>query len=37
MVDIQSATAEIRQGKKKKAERKKEEPQDENIMACPIT
>jgi len=36
MVDIQSATAEIRRGKKrkKKKERKK---QDENIMVCPIT
>jgi len=33
MVDIQSATAEIRPGKKKK-ERKK--PQGKNIMACPI-
>jgi len=30
MADIQSATAEIRQGKKKK------KPQDENIVACPI-
>jgi len=33
MADIQSATAEIRGGKKK--ERKK--PQGKNIMACPIT
>jgi len=33
MVDIQSATAEIRRGKKKE-ERKK--PQDKNLMACPI-
>jgi len=32
MVDIQSATAEIRRGKKDR--RKK--PQDENMMACPI-
>jgi len=32
MVDIQSATAEIRRGKKKK----KKKPQDENIMVCPI-
>jgi len=32
MADIQSATAEIRRGKKK--ERKK--PQDGNIMFCPI-
>jgi len=30
MVDIQSATAENRRGKKKK------KPQDKNIMACPI-
>jgi len=29
--DIQSATAEIRRGKKKK-----KKPQDENIMVCPI-
>jgi len=38
MVDIQSPTAEIRRGnkrKKKKEERKK--PQGKNIMACPIT
>jgi len=33
MVDIQSPTAEIRQGKRK-IERKK--PQGKNIMACPI-
>jgi len=33
MVDIQSLTAEIRPGKKKKEKRKK---QDENIMVCPI-
>jgi len=33
--DIQTATAEIRRGKKRrKKERKK--PQDENIMVCPI-
>jgi len=38
MVDIQSPTAEIRQGKKKKKEeRKKKKKQDENIMVCPIT
>jgi len=36
MVDIQSPTAEIRRGKKKK-ERKKNKPQHENIMVCPIT
>jgi len=35
MVDIQSATAEIRRGKKK-IERKKKKPQDKNIMACHI-
>jgi len=34
MVDIQSATAEIRRGKKEERRRKK--PQDENIMAYPI-
>jgi len=33
MVDIQSATAEIRRGKK---ERRRKKPQDENIMAYPI-
>jgi len=33
MVDIQSATAEIRRGKKEEEEK---ETQDENIMACPI-
>jgi len=33
MADIQSATAEIRQGKKR---RRKKTPQDENIMVCPI-
>jgi len=34
MVNIQSATAEIRRGKKEEERRKK---QDENIMVCPIT
>jgi len=34
MADIQSATTEIRQGKKRK--KKKKKPQDENIMICPI-
>jgi len=34
MVDIQSATAEIRRGIKKKDRKKL---QDENIMVCPIT
>ena len=33
MVDIQSATAEIRRGKKK-TERRKKKPQDENIMSA---
>jgi len=37
MVDIQSATAEIRRGKKKKKEERKKKPPDKNIMACPIT
>jgi len=37
MADIQSAAAEIRRGKKKKKERKKNKPQHENIMVCPIT
>jgi len=38
MVDIQSATAEIRPGKKKEERKKKErkKPQGKNIMACPI-
>jgi len=34
MANIQSATAEIRRGKKE--ERKKKKSQDENIMVCPI-
>jgi len=38
MVNIQSPTAEIRRGKKKKERKKKErKKQDENIMVCPIT
>jgi len=38
MVDIQSATAEIRRGKKEKKieDRRRYKPQDENVMACPI-
>jgi len=40
MVDIQSATADIRRGikkrRKKEEERRRKKPQDENIMACPI-
>jgi len=35
MADIQSAAAEIRRGKKRKKERKNK-PQHENIMVCPI-
>jgi len=35
MADIQSLTAEIRRGKKKKKEGKK--LQGKNIMVCPIT
>jgi len=35
MVDILSATAEIRRGKKEEETRKRQKPQDENIMACP--
>jgi len=34
MVDIQSAAAEIKRGKKKEERRKK--PQGKNMMACPI-
>jgi len=34
MVDIQAATAEIKQGKKE--DRKKKKPYDKNIMACSI-
>jgi len=38
MVNIQSPTAEIRRGKKRRRTRKKErKKQDENIMVCPIT
>jgi len=36
MVDIQSATAEIRRGTKEEEERKKK-PQDENIMSASAT
>jgi len=38
MVDIQSAAAEIRRGKKerKKDRRRRKKPQGKNIMACPI-
>jgi len=34
MADIQSATAEIRRGTKRR--RKKKKPQDESIMVCTI-
>jgi len=36
MVDIQSAAAEIRPGKKKEEEEERKKTQDKNIMACPI-
>jgi len=39
MVDVQSATAEIKRGKKrrkKKEEGRRKKPQGKNIMACPI-
>jgi len=36
MADIQSATAEIRRGKKKKKKERKKKPQGKNIMVCPI-
>jgi len=35
MADIQSVAAEIRRGKKERR-RKKNKPQHENIMVCPI-
>jgi len=37
MVDIQSATAEIRPGKKKKIEERWKKPQDRNIMSASAT
>jgi len=37
MVDIQSATAEIRRrNRRRKKKKEKKKPQDENIMTCPI-
>jgi len=36
MADIESATAEIRQGKKEQRRRRRKKPQDENITVCPI-
>jgi len=37
IVDIQSATAEIKRGKKKKERSRKKKPQDENIMSASAT
>jgi len=37
MVDINSATAEIRRGKKRKIEEERKKPQGKNIMVCLIT
>jgi len=34
MVDIQSATDEIRQGRKEEERRRKKKPQDKNIMSA---
>jgi len=36
MADIQSATAEIRGGKKNERRKNKKKPQGKNIMVCPI-
>jgi len=36
MADIQSAVAEIRQGKKERRRKKKPQHIGQNIMACPI-
>jgi len=38
MADIQSATAEIRQGKKEeeRIRRRRKKPQGKNIMVCPV-
>jgi len=36
MADIQSAAAEIRRGKKRRKKGRKNKPQHENIMVCPI-
>jgi len=36
MADIQSATVEIRRGKKERRRKKRKKPQGKNIMACPI-
>jgi len=37
MVDIQSAAAEIRRGKKDRRRRRRKKPQGKNIMVCLIT
>jgi len=37
MVNIQSATPEIRRGKKEEEEEERKKKQNENIMVCPIT
>jgi len=37
MIDIQSAAAEIRRGKKERKKKERQKPQGKNIMACPIT
>jgi len=37
MVDIQSAMAEVRRGKKTKKKERKKKLHDENKMDCPIT
>jgi len=36
MADIQSPTAEIRQGRKEERKKKKKKRQDKNIMVCRI-
>jgi len=36
MADIQSATAEIRRGKKEERKKERKKPQGKNIMACPV-
>jgi len=37
MVDIQSAAAAIRRGKKKDRKKERKKPQGKNMMTCPIT
>jgi len=36
MADIQSATAEIRRGKKEEKKERRRKPHGKNIMVCPI-